>query len=77
MKPSISTSISRRQAMSFGLGLVAAAEIESLPFVHAQPKRATFLSWFTAHGMAGGVGGVSSIDSQPKATMSLHPLSPA
>jgi len=43
MKPSIPSSISRRRALSLGLGLVAGAEIESLPFVHAQPKRATFV----------------------------------
>ncbi len=29
--------------MSLGLGLVAGAEIESLPFVNAQPKRAAFV----------------------------------
>ncbi len=43
MESSISSSISRRQAISVGLGLVAGAEIESLPFVHAQRKRATFV----------------------------------
>src|SRR6202046_1872488 len=41
-KPS-STSVSRRQVMSMGLGIIAGAEIVSIPLAHAASKSNTFV----------------------------------
>jgi pimeloyl-ACP methyl ester carboxylesterase len=43
MKALCSASISRRQAMSMGLGLVAGAEIPAFSWAGAEPKRTTFV----------------------------------
>ena len=43
MRKPTSTSVSRRQVMSMGLGIIAGAEIASIPLAHAASKSSTFV----------------------------------